>query len=175
METLVSSTGLDDMVRAARRGDVAAFGAVVRRTQDGLVRAARALVGDVHEAEDAVQEAYVAAFGALRGLRDPGSFRAWIARILTRIALRRRRRPWPARLGDADARVPARPAADHGRLDALVEAVDALPAKYRAPVALHYLAELSYREVAEALGIPEKRVKSRLHDARERLRRRLDP
>jgi RNA polymerase sigma factor (sigma-70 family) len=62
---------------------------------------------------------------------------------------------------------------DHARLDALQREVERLPDRYRAPLALHYLAGLPYRDVAEALGISEKRVKSRLHDARARLRRRL--
>jgi RNA polymerase sigma-70 factor (ECF subfamily) len=174
MEMTEIRASLADLVRAARDGDVEAFGEVVRRTQAPSVMAARALIGDRHEAEDAVQDAYLIAFSRLRDLRDPTRFRAWFATILTRLALARRRRPSPPRLGDAQERVPARPAADHARLDALQRAVDRLPDRYRAPVALHYLAGLSYREVAEVLSIPEKRVKSRLHDARARLRRRLD-
>ena len=164
---------LDELVRAARDGDRNAFGEVVRRTQDRAIMAARALVGNAHDAEDAAQEAFVKAFESLGQLRDPRRFRAWFARILTRLALARRRRPRPGRLGDADALVPLREGPDHARLDAVQREVDALPEKYRAPIALHYLAGLSYRETAAALGIPEKLVRSRLHDARARIRRRM--
>ncbi len=166
-------TELTSLVREARDGDTVAFGEVVRRTQDGLIMAARALTGDRQDAEDAVQEAFVAAHRHLRELRDPARFRPWISRILTRIALAKRKRPRAGRLGESDALVPARDAPDHARLEALVAEVARLPDKYRAPLALHYLAGLSYREVAAALDITEKRVKSRLHDARAKIRRRL--
>ena len=55
----------------------------------------------------------------------------------------------------------------------LVTEMERLPEKYRLLLSLHYLAELSYAEVGEAVGIPAKRVKSRLHDARRMLERRL--
>jgi RNA polymerase sigma-70 factor, ECF subfamily len=171
MEILVTRTDLAGLVRDARGGDRAAFGELVRRTQDAMVRTARALVGDHHEAEDAAQEAFVVAFGKLGQLRDPARFRAWIFRILTRTALARRRRPTARRLADGD--VPARESIDHGRLDALSREVDRLPDRYRSPLSLHYLAGLTYRETAEALGISEKRVKSRLYDARALIRKRL--
>ena len=173
MEILVTSTDLAGLVRDARGGDRAAFGELVRRTQDAMVRTARALVGDHHDAEDAAQEAFVVAFGKLGQLRDPASFRAWLFRILTRTALARRKRPAPRRLGDGEALVPAREPNGHDRLDALALEVNRLPDRYRSPLSLHYLAGLTYREVAEVLGISEKRVKSRLYDARALIRKRL--
>jgi RNA polymerase sigma-70 factor (ECF subfamily) len=173
MELTATHERLEELVRQAAGGDPDAFTELVRRTQDRILRTARALVGDREAAEDAAQEAYLTAWERLADLRDPARFPAWLARILTRIALARRKRRGPARLGDAAAVLPDREGPDHARLDALQREVERLPDRYRAPLALHYLAGLPYRDVAEALGISEKRVKSRLHDARARLRRRL--
>jgi RNA polymerase sigma-70 factor (ECF subfamily) len=162
-----------DLVHAARDGDEDAFCELVRRERSALLMTASAMLSDRHEAEDVAQEACIEAFRGISGLRDPDRFRPWIARILTRIAIRRRkslRRRKPT--GDL-ARLPERRAPDHDRLDALVLEVRRLPDKYRLPLSLHYLTGLSYREVAGVTGISVGRVKSRLHDARALLRRRL--
>ena len=76
--------------------------------------------------------------------------------------------------GPRGERLPEQTGPEHARLDALEREVARLPEKYRVPLSLHYLAGLSYRQVAEATGLTEVRVKSRLHDARTRLRRRLE-
>lgn len=163
-----------DLVRAARRGDLDAFAALVREERPTLIMAARTLTGDFHEAEDAAHDALVAAWTSLGRLRDPGSFGPWLSRILTRTALRRRRalaRRHPA--GDLDA-VPASPAPADARLDRLLRAVDRLPRKYRELVSLYYLRDHSLRETAAALSIPEKLAKSRLHQARGLLTKEVD-
>jgi RNA polymerase sigma-70 factor (ECF subfamily) len=172
MEATTALTLLE-LVTEARRGSRGAFAEIVRRERAPLVMAARALLSDDHEAEDAAQDALVAAWRGLASLRDPSRFRAWLMRILLRGANRRRRSL--RRSGrDADlSRLPGRADPGHERLDALARGVEQLPDKYRVPLTLHYLAGLSYRQVAEATGLTETRVKSRLFDARTRLRRRL--
>lgn len=162
------------LVRAASAGDRDAFADLVRRERAALVRAARAILGDRHEAEDAAQEAFVAAYAHLPELRDPERFRPWLLRILARIAVRRRERLRRRKRLDGEDRVPARPEGGDPRLDALAAAVESLPDKYRTLVSLHYLADLSYEEVAEATGLSVGRVRSRLHQARELLRRRIE-
>lgn len=171
VQEIEGATG--DLVRAAARGDVAAFSELARRESARLVRTARALVRDGHEAEDLAQDALVAAFRNLGSLREPARFRAWLATILTRLALRQRKRPRPVLVGEGMERTPARPDVRHPRLESLAAEVRRLPDRLRVPLSLFYLAELSYREVAEATGLTEKLVKSRLHKARERLRRRM--
>jgi len=162
-----------ELAAAARDGDTEAFCELARRERGRLLATASALLGDRHHAEDAVQEALVAAFRDLPALRDPASLRSWVARILVRIAVKRRRKLRRERPSGWPVRPPTREAPDHRRLDALAREVDRLPDRYRVPLALHYLTGLPYRDVARIVGIPEKRVKSRLHDARERLRGRL--
>ena len=162
-----------DLVKAARDGDLEAFAAIVARERPTLIMAARPLVGDLHEAEDAAHDALVAAWRHLGDLRDPASFGPWLSKILTRTALARRRallRRRPA--GDLAAL--ASPAADPDpRLDRLLVEMARLPGKYRVLISLHYLRGHDYRETAAATGLTAKRVKSRLYEARAMLRRRL--
>ena len=70
-------------------GDRDAFRALVEREGPGVVRACHRVLADLHEAEDAAQEAFVTAFGALATWRGDGPFGAWLTRIAVRIAIRR--------------------------------------------------------------------------------------
>ena len=174
---LMTMTGLEsstaELVLAARKGDAGAFGEVVHRERASLVMAARALLGDSHEAEDAAQEALVVAFERLLELREPRSFGPWLSRILVRAAhARRRARSRRPKEGEL-AGVAARPDGEDPRLAALRSAVDDLPEKYRVLISLYHLRGHGYREVAEATGLTVGRVKSRLFQARAMLRKRL--
>jgi RNA polymerase sigma-70 factor (ECF subfamily) len=83
--------GTGDLVRAARGGDREAFGLLVEHNWQRLVRLARSVVGEL-EAEDAVQEGLVAAWGRLATLAEPERFDAWVSRIVFRRCLRTSRR-----------------------------------------------------------------------------------
>jgi RNA polymerase sigma-70 factor (ECF subfamily) len=163
----------DDLVPAAMAGDRAAFARLVRRERDRLVMAARGIVGNFHEAEDCAQDALVSAWRALPSLKDPAKFRPWLMKILTREALARRRKPGPRLLKTDPAGIAGRTPPEHDRLTRLVAEMERLPGKYRLLLSLHYLAGLTYVEVGAAVGLAPGRVKSRLHDARRMLERRL--
>ena len=77
-------------VDAVLAGDRDAFRVLVERESAAVVRACHRVLGDLHEAEDAAQEAFVTAFRSLAGWRGDGPFGAWLTRIAVRIALRRR-------------------------------------------------------------------------------------
>jgi RNA polymerase sigma-70 factor (ECF subfamily) len=83
--------GTGGLVRAARGGDREAFGVLVERNWNRLVRLARSVVGEL-EAEDAVQDGLVAAWGRLATLAEPERFGAWVSRIVFRRCLRASRR-----------------------------------------------------------------------------------
>lgn len=167
------ATARDDLVRAARGGDTDAFAALVRAEYRTLVMAARAILGDHHEAEDAAHDALVAAWRDLASLRQPSSFGPWLSRILTRTALRRRkRRPRLVPLADVGPVAAPAPAEDERR-DRLLLEVRRLPERYRVLLSLHYLRGHSLAEIAGITGLPEKRVKSRLFEARTKLKGRL--
>lgn len=166
------------IVERARSGDPHAFESIVRTRIDAVHRTAFAILGDEADAQDAVQDAFVAAWRSIRTLQDPDRFDAWFGRILTnscRMSLRRRKRrpmgtePMPVDLADPAAVVP-------GEADAegLERAFARLPAEQRALLVARHLDERPIPELAAALRVPEGTVKSRLFSARVALRRALE-
>lgn len=172
-----------ELVERARRGDREAFEMLVRRRIDSMVRTARAILGHEADAQDAVQEAFVAAWRRLPGLRDPDRFDAWLGRILLnacRMSLRRRRGVREIRMvdagdeqaGPADLRATALDQAT-ADADAFDRAFARLPIEERALLVLRHRDELPVAEIAARLGIPAGTAKSRLFHARRALGRAL--
>ncbi|MEN8151481.1 MAG: sigma-70 family RNA polymerase sigma factor [Planctomycetota bacterium] len=162
----MESLSLTDLVREAKRGRIEAFEEIVRRMSRRAVATAHLVAGDLHAGEEAAQDAFVIAWRKIGQVRDPRAFRGWFATILSREAGRRRRRPSPPLPAD----LPAPPGPEESGLP---REVNALKSKYRDVLALRYVEGLSYDEIARALGLTVARVKSRLHDGREKLRDRL--
>lgn len=168
-------------------GDRDAFRVLVDREGPAVVRTCYRVLGDLHEAEDAAQEAFVTAYRSLAGWRAEGAFGAWLSRIAVRIALRQaaRRRPvaWiePGTAGDgllggrlgvmsgghAD---PAISALRAERAAAVRAAVARLDEPYREVVALRFFAERSLAEIAIETRRPLGTVKTHLHRGLLRLR-----
>ena len=172
--------GVDDraLIEAVRSGDRDAFAHVVERETAAVYRACHRILGGRHDAEDATQESFVAAFRAIGRYRGDGSLRGWLLRIATRQSFRRlaQRRP-TAELDSVGEPILADPAADPNRIlvaaevrDEVREAVALLPEPYREVVALRFFGELSLAEVAEATGRPINTVKTHLRRGLERLR-----
>ena len=135
-------------------------------------RLARAILLDDGEAEDAVQEASLAAWRRRDSLRDAERFDVWFERILVnqcRDQLRRRKRTVqlaPPPIGFD----PAAAAPDTGTDPALDRALDALDADHRIVVVMRYWQDRTVEDIAERVGIPAGTVKSRLHNALRTLR-----
>ncbi len=169
---------LSGLIKAARQGDSDAFEEVLRRFQDMAVGYAYALLGDWQEAEDAAQEAFIAAWVGLVNLRDTAAFPGWFRRIVYTKAQRRLRVRGPLlvsleqvgeiAVGDQASGLAPSPAAD-----ALAAALEALPEAQRAVVLLHYMNDYRQSEIADFLDIPIGTVKSRLHHARQSLKERM--
>ena len=124
-----------------------------------------AMLRNESDCEDAVQEALAKAW-AKRGRPDAAYFRPWLMRILINECHnlnRRRKRVIP--MPEVEPSAPGVPP-DLG----LSEALSALPERLRVPLLLHHLEGFSVAEVARITHVPEGTVKSRLHQARERLR-----
>ncbi|MEW6251161.1 MAG: sigma-70 family RNA polymerase sigma factor [Planctomycetota bacterium] len=131
----------------------------------------RRRTGDVHRAEDLLQETFAAAARRPERVRRAASARAWLFGIARRMALSlRRTRTWAA-LPARDQAVPA--AQVDPRLERLREAIAGLPDSLRETLELRLREELSYEEIATVLGIPVGTVRSRLHNAVRLLRREL--
>jgi RNA polymerase sigma-70 factor (ECF subfamily) len=124
------------------------------------------------DAEDVAQEAFAKAYRSFRQLRDRDRFRAWLVRMTWRMALDRRRSDLRrVSREQAVAAEPVSEAADGGAEVVRVwEAIDALPDKLRLVVVLAGIHGHDMREVSRLLKIPEGTVKSRLFDARRRMR-----
>ncbi|HEV3203486.1 MAG TPA: RNA polymerase sigma factor [Gemmataceae bacterium] len=142
------------------------------------------LLGQEADALDAVQDGFIKALTHLRGFRRQSSFKTWLLRVVSNAALdlgrKRGRRDSVSLNGAADAdwthgrlHTDADPARDLERADLrrlINEALATLPEAQRHTFVLHADAELSYREVAEVLGISIGTVMSRLFYARQKLR-----
>jgi RNA polymerase sigma factor (sigma-70 family) len=123
-----------------------------------------------HDAEEALSDTLVAAWHKAETIRDAARIRPWLLTTATRLALRRRRgfRPHIVSLEMAPD-VASRDAAVDDRI-VLQDAINALPPRMRAALALHDLADLPIAEVAAAVGSTVNTVKSQIREARSRLR-----
>ena len=132
----------------------------------------RSLCRNVHDAEDLYQDTWLKALDKLDQYDPARPFEPWIARICVntyRSALRRLARS-PLRPFPEDLDVPAPEREDYGPL---YEAVGRLPEKLRVTVVLYYFRDLDAAETAQALGVPQGTVKSRLSRARKLLKEAL--
>jgi RNA polymerase sigma factor (sigma-70 family) len=166
---------VDSVVEAARAGSPDAWAELVVRFQDVAVATALGWSGDVESARDAAQEAFALAFVHLRELEDAAAFPAWFLRLVRTACHRRlRRRPLATLpLESAAAGHHADPAeilVSRREAERVRAAVEALPEAQRLVVALHYLAGMTYPEVAAFLGIEPSAAKKRAHVARRRLK-----
>ncbi|MCL4821070.1 MAG: sigma-70 family RNA polymerase sigma factor [Vicinamibacteria bacterium] len=182
------------LLGALRDGDAEAFEFLVRHHSPRLLSAARRLLGNEQDAQDALQEAFLAALAALDGFRGEARLSTWLHRILVNACLmrlrgrsRRAEQPiedlLPRFLEDGHHAVcPSRwqPSAE-----ALVErreirefvrgCIDQLPESHRTVLLLRDIEDLDTAETARLLGIDEGAVKTRLHRARQALRSLLEP
>ncbi len=134
-----------------------------------IYRLAYARTGSRADAEDIMQEVFVRLLRAGPDFADRAHARAWLLRVAANCANDWFRAPWRRREGPLMDSLPAPEHEDGG----VVEAVLALPAKYRTAVHLYYYEELSVAEIAKITGKSESAVKSRLFRARAMLREAL--
>lgn len=176
-----------DLVAAARNRDEFAVRELVRRYNTRLFRVARGIVDSDAEAEDIMQEAWLAAFTRLDRFRGDATFGTWITRIAINAARMQRRRSHPSEEYDTvmetdesggrilafpeRGQVGAEAACGRSEVRAVLEAVIAgLPADLRLVFVLRETEGLSIRDIASHLGLNPITVKTRLFRARLRLR-----
>ena len=172
-----------DLVEQAMAGDHDAFAELTRQSIARLYAIARLILRDGDLAEDATQEALVAAWSRLNGLRDPDRFDAWLHRLLVRACYReadrdKRRRTIevqvdPAVMPEASGH-PFDLASDLAGRDELERGFRRLDLDQRAVLVLHYYLGFGLDEAAEVLAVPPGTVRSRLHRAIKAMRAGLD-
>jgi RNA polymerase sigma factor (sigma-70 family) len=170
----------EQQVRRASGGDVKAFVDLTRQFQHMAFGAALALVNDFHQAEDVVQEAFVAAWSALPSLADPAAFPGWLRGIVRHQAFRvlRKRTLRTVPLAEAEDLPGEEVLADrrleqHRQSAMALAAIAGLPGKLREPATLFFIHECSHQDIAVFLGLPVATVNNRLHAARAKLKERM--
>ncbi len=179
-----------ELMTAAKRGDPAAFENLSRELRARAFSVARSLVGSHEDALELTQEAFLKTYAARATYREGDPFLPWFHRILRNTCfsfLRKRNRlrayslsgnreevgsDWE--ISDEEG-LPADVAEQHETAALFWKAFQRLSAKDREILALRHFRDLSYREIAHALGIPEGTVMSRLFHARAHLREILSP
>jgi RNA polymerase sigma-70 factor (ECF subfamily) len=156
-----------DLIEQAVAGDREAFSELVRRRIDQLYGIARLILRDTAKAEDATQEALVAAWRDLSGLRDPDRFEPWLRRLLVNACYEQarregRRRRYEAAVMPIDHVAPD-PAIRLADRDQIERGFRRLDERQRALIVMHFYLRLPLAETAESLGLPVGTVKSRLH------------
>jgi len=170
---------MDDLsaIQNCRAGDREAFRHLVEKYQAQAVGHALAIIGVREDALDAVQEAFLDAFQALGSFDQERQFYPWLYAILRNRCfklLASRKRLEVRSLGEIHTEILAPTSSlSPEELMALERALLALSPEDRELITLKHLDGLSYRELAERLGIAEGTVMSRLYYARQRLRERL--
>ncbi len=192
----LAAADFDDRLLLPRlkQGDPGAFEELVRRYMGRLLRVARRFLRSEEDARDAVQDAFIAAFKAIRSFEANAMLSTWLHRIVVNSSLMKlrsqRRRPeediedyLPKFLEDGHQVVSSAPWAESAETmlqreelrDMVRAAIERLPETYRVVLLMRDIEELSTEETAEMLGITPNAVKIRLHRARQALRAILDP
>lgn len=162
---------------AEARNPGAGFGQRIAENQRRVFQIAYSVLGNSADAEDVSQEAFLRAYQKFDSLREGAKFRAWVNRIVFRLALNRKR-GFRRRLARDSAwqgteTQPVVDGAKHAEqqvmLDRLRKEIDRLPEKLRSVLQLSLVEEMEPTDVGAVLGIPAGTVRSRLHTARKLL------
>lgn len=160
-----------DLVLRSQEGDQAAFGELVTRNRDHIWAVCLRITANRHDAEDALQDALIAAWQNIGKFRGDSKFTSWMYRIAANAALAVIRK----RL-DTSADGPPEFESAAPRIDIQVSDVDrvrtalaALPLEFREAIVLREYGDLSYQEIADQQGVGVQTVKSRINRARAKL------
>ncbi|HEV7226485.1 MAG TPA: RNA polymerase sigma factor [Pirellulales bacterium] len=176
-----------DLVRQTLAGRTAAYEELVRRWSARLLAFCHAKVRSRHAAEDLAQEALLRGFRSLASLAEPEKFGSWLRGIALRACLdwfknkQNRQAPFSVLAGgrlDAEELVEsdgeARRAEERDeQVRQLMDEVEALPDEYRETLMMYYYQDVTYQELADALGVSAATINARLTKARALLRQRM--
>jgi len=174
------------LVQRAQRGERAAFDELVRRTSRLVFARLHLDTGDLHQAEDLLQETLLTAFRSLGQLTEPDKFRPWLLRIAANTAInaakrdQRQKRTPPvtnglqiaATLGHGLPTVPSpeQKLEDEERRQQLLAALRTLPEDYRVPLWLHYFGGADYETIQTQMGLTNGSLRGLLHRGLKMLR-----
>ena len=172
------------LVTMALGGDKQAYGELVKRYQTSVFNVCYRIMGERLEAEDMTQETFLRAHNRLETYDPDRPFGPWIRRVGANMSLNTLKRrkftlfPLEDELEGSIQNVAERPElarVQAERSEAIREAILDLPASYRVVIELRHFFDMSYKDIAEAVGLPLSDVKSHLFRARKLLAERLSP
>lgn len=183
-QSITQSLTDDEIIERVLGGEVALYELLVRRYNQRVYRAVRAILRDDAEAEDVMQDAHFAAFRHLNEFEGRAAFSTWLTRIAVHEALARLKKMQrfepkdfnedESVIGMKDNDVSPESATASAETRALLEqAILSLPIHYRSVIMMRDVEEMSTIETAHALELTEDAVKVRLHRARALLRKEL--
>lgn len=185
-----------ECVQLARGGQADGLNELIRRYQQRATSVAYRLLGDLHDALEVCQEAFIRAFRRLDTLEDPRSFRPWLLRIVTNLSLnyRRSRAAGGPRISVEDCLLDPESPAEHlladrngaqerpgdelaaaELADAIRAALNELTESQRVAIVLFSIEQIPQKEVAQIMDCSVEAVKWHVFQARKRLRERLAP
>ncbi|GAA0500519.1 RNA polymerase sigma factor SigW [Salinibacillus aidingensis] len=184
METIIKQK-----IRQVKKGDQSAFEDIVNFYQNKVIQICYRMLGNLHEAEDIAQEAFVRAYTNIHSFDEKRKFSTWLYRIATNLSIDRIRKKKPDYYLDAEVKgtegltmysqlsmdepLPEEKVESMELNDYIQKQILSLPEKYRSVISLRYVDDLSLQEISEALEMPMGTVKTRIHRGREALRKKL--
>ena len=169
----------EELMQDVAKGDIKAFGEIVRRNQRYAWNTAWRLLQDPAEAEDAAQDAFLKILDAAPRYRPTAAFRTYLCRVVTRLCLDRLEKKKPLYTDAPPVSTSSRPdpsdeLAARDRASVVQRALQTLPPRQRTALVLQYFEDLSYKEIAEAMGVSVKSVERLLARGRDALADRLE-
>lgn len=178
------------LIQLSQDGDQEAFAQLLERYANQIYRLCYRMLGNQHEAEDAVQETFLRVHMNLDRYDGNYKFSTWIFRICTNLCIDRLRKrkktaySLDSQMNDEEgtdgyAFLESKELTPEAQLilsesqRTVRRLIDDLPEKYKSIIVLRYLQDLSVKEISEVTGMPESTVKTRMHRGRELLRRKL--
>ena len=170
------------LVVEAILGNLEAFEQLVVRYRPAVVRLALGIVG-ADDAEDVAQDSLLLAFKGLPGIDEPHKFAAWLSAITRHRAVRFNK----SETAHLIKRVPldeallekiealTKPLAEKERDEAMIKAIDSLPAEYGMPLKLRFIDEMPLNHIAAFMDVPLSTVKWRIHHGKKLLRAKMEP
>ncbi|HEX3011577.1 MAG TPA: RNA polymerase sigma factor [Syntrophomonadaceae bacterium] len=170
------------LINQVKAGDLAAFEKLVETTSQTGLNIAYGILHDRSDAEEVLQEAFLAVYQNIQKLKSPEAFRTWFGTIVTHLAFRRSKLNGRFKQVPLDENIETKSIPLEGpdelilrkeEQELVFEALKTLPDEYRAALTLREWENYSYREISEVLGIPLGTVKSRIYTARAMLFKQL--
>ena len=158
-----------DRIRAAQKGDGAAFEDLVRSHARLVWATVSGMIRDPSWTEDLVQETFLRAWKSIGQLNEPTAFRSWLLSIARRLVFRHTElsgRPLTEAPRTQDSEVPN---------EAVHDAIKRLPERYRLPITLRYLNEMNYARISRDLNLTNGALRGLLNRGVKLLREELEP